>query len=64
MAHDMELPDIENLITAAELHGQESEPDHEVGDLQDVLRTCWRLMSGDQRRMAYEAHMDLLNQFE
>lgn len=32
----------EVLIRSAELHGQLSEPDHEVGDLQDIVR----LMAG------------------
>lgn len=37
--------DIETLISAAEQHGQDSEPDHEVGDLQEFLRAAWSLMS-------------------
>lgn len=41
---------IETLIEAAERHGAESDPDHEIGDLQDLLRAAWELMSQEQRR--------------
>lgn len=40
---------IERLIAAAERHGQDSEPDHEVGDLQSLLRRAWELMEPHQR---------------
>ncbi|CAN7783441.1 hypothetical protein LJR175_008322 [Variovorax sp. LjRoot175] len=42
-------PRVERILNAAEQHGQNSEPDHEVGDLQDVLRAAWSLMSTEQR---------------
>lgn len=41
--------DAEFYIDAAELHGQDSEPDHEVGDLQDFLRAAFSLMTKEQR---------------
>jgi hypothetical protein len=34
---------------AAFVHGEESEGDHEVGDLQDLLRAAWALMTEEQR---------------
>lgn len=40
---------IEDLLAAAGAHGQLSEPDHEVGDLQDALRACWSIMTPEQR---------------
>lgn len=40
---------IELYIEAAEQHGKDSEPDHEVGDLQDVARKMWEIMSPGQR---------------
>lgn len=40
---------IDRLINAAKQHGEDSEPDHEVGDLQDYLRAAWRIMSPAQR---------------
>jgi hypothetical protein len=42
-------PLIEAYIAAAEQHGKDSEPDHEVGDLQDMLRVAWSLMTPAQR---------------
>lgn len=38
----------ERLIDSAEKHGKESEPDHEVGDLQDALRAAIELMTEGQ----------------
>lgn len=35
---------IERLLELAALHGLDSEPDHEVGDLQDLLRAVWKLL--------------------
>jgi hypothetical protein len=35
------MPDIETMIEDAERHGRESEPDHEVGDLQALVRVLW-----------------------
>lgn len=42
---------VEPLLSAAKTHGLESEPDHEVGDLQDALRVAWELMSKTQREL-------------
>jgi hypothetical protein len=41
--------DIETYIRAAEQHGQDDDPDHEVGDLQDHLREMWKLLTPDQQ---------------
>lgn len=41
--------DIEVYIKAAQNHGEDSEPDHEVGDLQDLLRLAWSLMNDGQK---------------
>jgi hypothetical protein len=38
----------ERIIGSAEKHGKESEPDHEVGDLQDALRAAIELMTEGQ----------------
>jgi hypothetical protein len=39
-AADYEAP-IEKLIEACRKHGEESEPDHEVADLQALVRLMW-----------------------
>ncbi len=53
---------IEDVIAAAERHGQDSEPDHEVGDLQDCLRAAAGLFTEEQRIQFYktEAVMNVL----
>lgn len=48
-------PRVERILNAAQQHGQNSEPDHEVGDLQDVLRAAWSLMSIEQRNQLMAA---------
>lgn len=48
------------LIDAAEAHGQDSEPDHEVGDLQDVVRSCFEEMSPEQARRVFYKHEELV----
>lgn len=40
---------IEHLMEAAKRHGEDSDPDHEVGDLQDMLRAMWELLPADKR---------------
>ena len=38
---------LESVLAAAKQHGKDSEPDHEVGDLQDCLRAAIACMSLD-----------------
>lgn len=41
---------LEKLIEAADNHGEDSgEPDHTIGDLQDMLREAWGLLSFSQK---------------
>lgn len=49
MTHEHKLLDIHFYTTAAQQHGQDSDPDHEVGDLQDMLRAMWALLTPAQR---------------
>ena len=44
------MADIEDVLDAAQRHGEASEPDMEVGDLQVVLRHAWTLLSEEQQR--------------
>lgn len=43
--------EIDRFIAAAEMHGLKSSPDHEVGDLQDMLRTAWEMLSPTARKV-------------
>jgi hypothetical protein len=40
--------DIDHLLAVAKQHGEDSEPDHEVGDLQAFLRAAWARMNEQQ----------------
>lgn len=41
------------LLDAARQHGLQSEPDHECGDLQDIVRKCFETMTPDQCEKIY-----------
>ncbi len=41
-----------SLLEGAKRHGENSEPDHEVGDLAAFLIACWSTMSPGQRALA------------
>lgn len=43
------MTNLEDYLNAARQHGTDEDPDHEVGDLQDLLRAAWGLMSPEQR---------------
>jgi hypothetical protein len=40
--------DVETYIEAAAQHGEDSDPDHEVGDLQNLLRAAFAKLSHEQ----------------
>lgn len=41
---------LEKILTAADNHGEDSgEPDQTVGDLQDILRDAWEIMTVSQK---------------
>ena len=46
---DTVMVDIETYIKSAQQHGEDSEPDHEIGDLQVFLRAAFRHMSTGER---------------
>jgi len=48
----------ELYLRVAKQHGEESDPDHEVGDLQTFFRTAWLLMD-DKVRSAFVNHPDV-----
>ena len=43
----------DELLEAARLHGEESEPEHEAGDLIEIVTACWELLSDEQRRAVH-----------
>jgi hypothetical protein len=46
------------IIDQAKQHGEDSEPDHEVGDLQDSLSACLSIMTLPQTRKLYQVLID------
>ncbi|WP_432263115.1 hypothetical protein [Cupriavidus sp. TMH.W2] len=54
---------LERLIESAEQHGMDSEPQHQVGDLEDYLRAMWRLLTQEQRRHFFGS-ADVASTFE
>jgi hypothetical protein len=48
----LELRDLLGFATA---HGEASEPDHEVGDLQDMLTVAWNLMTDSQKQQFFSS---------
>lgn len=60
----MPKPDIEDVIRAAAAHGEDSEADMEVGDLQEALRAAWRCMdSGARSRFIASAEVNNVLEF-
>lgn len=52
------------LFAAAKAHGEESESDHEIGDLQGILYSCWARLSHDARREVFASHAELISDYE
>jgi hypothetical protein len=47
------------LFEACKVHGEQSEPDHEVGDLRNILRFCWDLLGPVARTEVYDTFHDI-----
>jgi len=57
---DSKMLDIEFYIDAARAHGENSDPDHEVGDLQTFLRVMWPLLP-PEKRLVFALDVDVHN---
>jgi hypothetical protein len=55
--------DSETFVTIAQRHGEDSEPDHEVGDLQTFFRAAYDLLTPEQRQ-SFLALDDVRNTIE
>jgi predicted nucleic acid-binding Zn-ribbon protein len=60
-----DIPDAlyDKIINSAQRHGEESEPDHEVGDLQQALQAALDIMTETQRN-SLEKHLTEQDFFE
>lgn len=45
---------LDELLKYARQHGLESEPEHEVGDLQEVIFQCWDHLDCDAKGIIYD----------
>lgn len=54
---------LERMIDAARQHGVESETDHEVGDLQEILRACWEYLPAPARSAVCARFAELVTDF-
>jgi len=54
---------VELVIEAARLHGENSDPDHEVGDLQDALRLMWDMLPST-KKIAFMEHESTIERLE
>jgi hypothetical protein len=57
---DVERGQLDGLLDAAYQHGEQSERDHEAGDLVEILRSCWNLLEPAQRALVFAEHKHLL----
>lgn len=44
------MDDLDRILSAAEKHGLDAGPDMEVGDLQQLARDLWNVLTPDQRK--------------
>lgn len=50
------IRNVETYISAAEKHGSFEDPDHEVGDLQQLLRAAFSMLTAEQRTAFFLNH--------
>jgi hypothetical protein len=54
---------LNRLLAAAAAHGTESDSDHEVGDLQAILFSCWQRLTIEQQRDVYREHESIVQEW-
>ena len=59
----MKTPTLQQVLDAAKRHGKESEPDHEVADLQDLLWACFAKMPNDLAATVLEDWIDFVSEW-
>jgi hypothetical protein len=56
---DLDPDDIESYLAMARVHGEESDPQDWVSDLEDIARVAWRLMTEEQKE-TFKAEPEIL----
>lgn len=54
---------LERVLEAAQAHGEEDDPEHEIGDLQGVIHAMWSVLTDDQKETVL-AHDDVRDVLE
>jgi hypothetical protein len=54
-------PLLTQLLEAAEAHGENSEPDTEIGDLHQILFASWALLSPSDHQRIYDQFRELVD---
>lgn len=54
---------LDQLIASASAHGEQSDPDHEVGDLLDILRAVWPKLTAKAQRDIFEQFKDRVEEW-
>lgn len=49
------------ILAAAEIHGEEGDPEHEIGDLQEVIYAMWKVLSEEQKVVVVASTADLVD---
>jgi hypothetical protein len=49
------------ILAAAEIHGEEADPEHEVGDLQEVIYEMWSVLTDDQKAVVVASTAELVD---
>ena len=54
------MNNLEKLLVACQKPGLDSDPEHEAGDLQEILRSCWKRLTPHQQNEVFNEHRDKL----
>lgn len=44
---------LDRVLEAAQAHGEDDDPEHEVGDLQSVIHAMWAVLTDDQKERVF-----------
>ena len=58
-AEDLDPDDIESYLAMARAHGEDSDSQEWISDLEDIARGAWRLMTEDQKE-TFKAEPEIL----
>ncbi len=54
---------LDRILEAAQAHGEDDDPEHEVGDLQGIIHTMWGVLSDEQKAVVVASTADLLDEW-